>query len=226
MTKHDTWVKLKPGNPYESVLDLFPENKIPVRDPFPLERVTAPDGKQVPLWIIDIERLSSIQTNAIARLIAQRRGASLIEVQAEAASLGGFGMADGWVEAMKCDAEGFQRSKELADFFETAPQSPSKQAQKAWANFYNSQHERWIEGNEQPPPINSIDDVDPRLRTPELEQAFKMRQIESAMAAGNYSVMDVLTGHAMTDVLNIIDPENSYSLVGYDDEFEDDEVYE
>lgn len=219
MTKHDTWVKLKPGNPYESVLDLFPEGKIPVRDPFPLERVATPDGEQVPLWIIDIERLSPIQINAIARLIAQRRGASLTEVQSEAVSLGGFGMADGWVEAMECDAEGFQRSKELADFFETAPQPPSA---RAWREFYNSQRDRWIEGDEVPPPINSIEDVDPRLRTPELEQALKMRKIEFAIGQGGYSVLDVLMGRAMTDALNIIDPENSYSLVG-DDEFNDDE---
>ena len=223
MTKHDTWVKLSPGNPYESVLDLFPDGKIPVRDPFPLERVTGTDGKQVPLWIIDLERLSVSQINAVSQLIASRRGADLIKVQSEAASLGGFGMADGWVEAMECDAEGFQRSKELADFFETAPQPPSA---RAWREFYNSQHERWIEGDEVPPPVNSIEDVDPRLRTPELERAFKMRQIEFVIGQGGYSVLDVLTGRAFTDALNIIDPENSYSLVGYDDEFEDDEIYE
>ncbi len=224
MTKHDTWVKLKPGNPYESVLDLFPESKIPMRDPFPLERVTTPGRNQVSLWIIDLERLNPTQQAAIAQLIASRHNADLDEVLAEAATVKGFSMADGWVESMECGAEGFERSKELADFFENAPQPPSA---KAWQQFYNSQHERWIQGNEQPPPVNSIDDVDPRLRTPELERAFKMRQIETAIASGGYSVLDVLTGRAFTDALNIIDPENSYSLVGYDDdEFEDDEVYE
>ncbi|MBN3905131.1 MAG: hypothetical protein HWQ35_00635 [Nostoc sp. NMS1] len=222
MTKHDTWVKLKPGNPYESVLDLFPEGKIPVRDPFPLERTTH-DGKQVPLWIIDLDRLSTIQAGALARLIASHRGAEVDEVAQEAESKGGFAMSDGWIESMNCDAEGFQRSKELANFFETAPQPPSA---RAWQEFYNSQHERWIEGDEVPPPINSIEDVDPRLRTPELERAFQMKKIESAIAAGNYSVMDVLTGRAMTDVLNEIDPENSYSLVGDDDDFDEDEIYE
>ncbi|MBW4673449.1 MAG: hypothetical protein KME52_05340 [Desmonostoc geniculatum HA4340-LM1] len=115
------------------------------------------------------------------------------------------------------------RTGELADFFETAPQPPSA---KAYREFYNSQYSRWIEGNEVPPPINSIDDVDPRLRTPELERLFKMKQIQNAMSQGNYSVLDVLTGRAMVDALNVIDPENQYSLVGYDDEFEDDEIYE
>ncbi|MCC5621624.1 hypothetical protein LC574_09980, partial [Nostoc sp. CHAB 5715] len=59
----------------------------------------------------------------------------------------------------------------------------------------------------------------------ELERLIKMHQVESAIAAGNYSVLDVLTGQAMVDALNIIDPENTYSLVGDDDEF-DDEIYE
>ncbi|MHC5720348.1 MAG: hypothetical protein ACYTX0_52055, partial [Nostoc sp.] len=130
-------------------------------------------------------------TRALARLIATHCGAGVDEVAQEAATKGGFSMADGWVESMECDAEGFQRSKELADFFESAPQKASK---KAWAEFYKNQHDRWIEGNEQPPPINSIEDVDPRLRTPELERALKMKKIEFAMAQGNYSVLDVLTG--------------------------------
>ncbi|MCC5665587.1 hypothetical protein LC653_17085 [Nostoc sp. CHAB 5784] len=85
----------------------------------------------------------------------------------------------------------------------------------AFAEFCNSQYERWIDGNQEPPPINSIEDIDPRLRTPELEQTFKMVKIERAIANGGYSVFDVLMGHAMVDALNIVDPENTYSLVGY-----------
>ncbi|MFN6484029.1 MULTISPECIES: hypothetical protein [unclassified Nostoc] len=218
MTKHDTWVKLKPGSPYEPVLGLFRNGMIPMRDPFPLEMVVDRNGTNVPLWVIDLDRLSITQARALAQLIASHRGASVQEVAQEAESKSGFVMSDGWVESMSCDAEGFQRQKELADFFETAPQPPSK---KAWADFYNSQHERWIDGDEVPPPINSIEDIDPRLRTPELKRAFKMRKIETAIAQGNYSVFDVLSGRAFTDVLNIIDPENSYSLVG-----DDDEIYE
>ncbi|WP_375505661.1 hypothetical protein [uncultured Nostoc sp.] len=45
MTKHDTWVKLKPGNPFEPILDLFPDRMIPMRDPFALERVTTSDAR-------------------------------------------------------------------------------------------------------------------------------------------------------------------------------------
>jgi hypothetical protein len=88
---------------------------------------------------------------------------------------------------MECGAEGFQRQKELADFFETAPQPPSK---LAWAEFVTSQVERWIEGNEEPPEINSIDDIDPRLRTPELEERMKMQEIHQFLRDGNYSVFD------------------------------------
>ncbi|MBH8574569.1 hypothetical protein I8752_16365 [Nostocaceae cyanobacterium CENA369] len=114
---------------------------IPMRDPFPLERVTGTDGEEVALWIVDLERLSSIQAQAMAQIIASNR------------------------------------------------------------------------------------DIDPRLRTPGLEQILKMQLAENAIATGGCSVFDVLTGRAMVDALNKIDPNNNYSLVG-DDNFEDDEIYE
>ncbi len=112
-----------------------------MRDPFPLERVTGTDGEEVALWIVDLERLSSIQAQAMAQIIASNR------------------------------------------------------------------------------------DIDPRLRTPGLEQILKMQLAENAIATGGCSVFDVLTGRAMVDALNKIDPNNNYSLVG-DDNFEDDEIYE
>ncbi|MDZ8261716.1 hypothetical protein [Nostoc sp. ChiQUE01b] len=134
-------------------------------------------------------------------------------------------MNEEWVASMMCWFEGFARGKELADFLATAPEVGTPEGAKAFVDFRAQQYERWIEGNQQPPPINSIDDIDPRLRTPELEGIFKMIPIEAAIDQGGYSVMDVLSGRAMIDVLNEIDPENSYSLV-CDDDFENDEIYE
>ncbi|MBW4678111.1 MAG: hypothetical protein KME52_30240 [Desmonostoc geniculatum HA4340-LM1] len=61
MTKHDTWVKLKPGSPIDPILNLFPDGMIPMRDPFPLERVTDSQNNQTALWIVDLERLSSVR---------------------------------------------------------------------------------------------------------------------------------------------------------------------
>ncbi|MBH8576970.1 hypothetical protein I8752_29105 [Nostocaceae cyanobacterium CENA369] len=226
MTKHDTWVELKPGNPYEPILDLFPDGMIPMRDPFPLERVTGTDGKEVALWIVDLERLSSIQAQAIAQIVASNRGADVTEVAAEAAATGGFAMNNEWIESMKCWSEGFHRGAELADFLETAPPIGTPEAARAFREFYNSQYDRWIDGNEQPRPINSIDDIDPRLRTPGLEQILKMQLAENAIATGGYSVFDVLTGRATVDVLNKIDPDNQYSLVGENEDFDDEDVYE
>ncbi|OCQ96066.1 hypothetical protein BCD64_11960 [Nostoc sp. MBR 210] len=225
MTKHDTWVKLKPGNPYEPIMQLFPDGMIPMRDPFPMERPTGPNKEQIALWIVDLERLSSIQVQAIARLIASANNADVAEVAADAEARNGFAMNEVWVESMQCWAEGFARSKELADFLETAPPPGTPEGRKAWADFADDQYERWIYGDEEPPAINSIEDIDPRLRTPELEQAFQHLQFEKQLA--NYSVFDVLTGRAMVDILNKTDPDNTYSLVGFDDEdFEDDEIYE
>jgi len=220
VTKHDTWVKLKPGNPYEPILDLFADGMIPMRDPFPLERAKFEDEA---LWIVDIERLRDTQVFALAELLAQVHGVDPLEVEEEAITKGGFAMSNQWVESMQGGPESFARSKELADWLETAPQPPSAEA---WLQFYDGQHSRWIEGDEIPPAINSLEDVDERLRTPELEQAMKMRQICQVMAQGNYSVLDVLMGRAMVDALNTIDPNNTYSLVGDDDDFEDDDIYE
>lgn len=225
MTKHDTWVKLKPGNLYEPILDLFPDGMIPMRDPFPLERVTTDKGL-ISLWIIDMERLSSFQAQALAQIIAIHHNTDPLEVAQEAVSKGGFAMNSEWVESMKCWAEGFERGRELADFIQTAPPQGTREGAKAFWEFYQSQHKRWIEGNQEPRPINSIEDIHPSLRTPELERLIKMHQVESAISKGNYSVFDVLTGRATVDILNEIDPENEYSLVGYDDDFEDDEIYE
>ncbi|MDZ8227037.1 hypothetical protein [Nostoc sp. ChiVER01] len=224
MTKHDTWVKLKPGNPCEPILDLFPDGMIPMRDPFPLERTNTSEGL-ISLWIVDLERLSSFQAQALAQIIAIHRNTDPLEVAQEAVTKGGFSINNEWVESMKCWREGFERARELADFLETAPPQGTPEATKAFWEFHQSQHDRWIEGNQEPRPINSIVDIHPSLRTPELERLIKMHQVESAMGQGNYSVLDVLTGRAMVDSLNIIDPENEYSLV-IDDDFEDDEIYE
>ncbi|MEH1986636.1 MULTISPECIES: hypothetical protein [unclassified Nostoc] len=194
-----------------------------MRDPFPLERATNPNGEEVALWIIDVERLSSIQFQALVQAIAIVCKADPIAVALEAELKGGLAISYEWVASMQCWVEGFARGKELADFLETAPHLETREAAIAFQEFSNSQYERWIEGDEEPPPINSIEDVDPRLRTPELEQAFKMREFETAIANANYSVLGVLTGRAMVDSLNMIDPENSYSLVGDDDDFDEDE---
>ncbi|OUL28798.1 hypothetical protein [Nostoc sp. 106C] len=218
MTKHDTWVKLKPGNPYEPILDLFPDGMIPMRDPFPLE--LSADAK-VALMIIDLERLSSVQAIALAQIIARHRGATPTEVAAEAASKGGFAMNYHWVESMACGPEGFQRGKEMADFLERRTQPLSTEA---WQEFYDDQHQRWISGNEEPQPINSVEDIDPRLRMDGQEEALEQNRINQMLSG--YSLFDMLTGRAMVDILNATDPDNNYSLVGWDEVDEDDDIYE
>ncbi|MEH1817310.1 MAG: hypothetical protein V7L09_33605 [Nostoc sp.] len=226
MTKHDTWVKLKPSSPYEPILDLFANAMIPMRDPFPMERTVDQNGEEVALWIVDVERLSSIQFQSLAQITAIHCKADAVAVALEAELKGGFSMSHEWVDSMQCWVEGFARSKELADFFETAPQSGTPEGARAYIEFCNTQYERWIDGNQEPPQIHSIEDIDPRLRTPELERIFEMVPIEVAIANGGLSVFDVITGQAFTYALNIIDPENSWSLVEDEfDEYEDDEVY-
>src|SRR5204863_9363308 len=140
----------------EPILDLFPDGMIPMRDPFALERVTTSGGDVVALWIVDMERLSSFQSQALAQIIAIHRNTDPLEVATEAVSKGGFAINAKWIESMKCWAEGFARSKELGDFLETAPNPETPAGAQAFAEFCNSQYERWIVGNQEPPAINSI----------------------------------------------------------------------
>ncbi|MEH2080219.1 MAG: hypothetical protein V7K89_09450 [Nostoc sp.] len=61
-----------------------------MRDPFPLERATAPNGEEIGLWIIDLERLSSLQFNCLAQVIAIESKASPTDVASDARANGGF----------------------------------------------------------------------------------------------------------------------------------------
>jgi hypothetical protein len=172
MSKHDTWVFLKTDSPYKDILDLFPQG-IPMRDPFPLERANgAFEGEA--LWIIDLDRLSSGQALELTKLIAAHCKVLPIAVYEEAIAKGGFAIRAEWVERMMCGPEGMQRTRELADFLESAPQPPSAEA---FMEFYEDQHRRWISGSEKPEPLpERIEDWDQQLRTPELEAALQWQR--------------------------------------------------
>lgn len=188
-----------------------------MRDPFPM--VSAPGADRLSLWIVDLERLSELQIHALASVIAVRCGVTTIEVVDEAVATGGFGMSSEWVERIDVGPEGLQRTLELKEFFETTPEI----TQEAFTLFLDSQYLRWVDGDEVPPPVpTSIDEVPEELRTPELEQAIRQNRITQVLATGGYSVMDVLSGRAMADVMNALetDPDVSWSLAG-DDEDED-----
>ena len=188
-----------------------------MRDPFGMERVRDRNGEIVSLWIVDMERLNEQQIDALAFAIASGFGVDPEAVRADAIANGGFAINGNWIASMECGAEGMQRTKELADFLETAPQPPSGEALD---EFYASQRRRWIDGDEVPPPLpKRIEEFDSRLVTPELEAALKAQQASEAMSG--YSILDVLTGRAMVDILNELDPDSEYSLDGWDDEEED-----
>lgn len=69
MTKHDSWVYLKEGSPYDAIAELFPSG-YPVRDPFAVATTTDANGQVIPLWIIDLYRLNPMQIQAISEAIA------------------------------------------------------------------------------------------------------------------------------------------------------------
>lgn len=196
-----------------------------MRDPFPMESGTTPGGSRIALWKVDMLRLNPTQTTALAELIADYCNASVGEVIDAARRNGGLSINHEWVERMEVGAEGYARALELKQFLETHPNPSIREAKLAYRDFHADQINRWINGNETPPPLPlGIDEVDPHLRTPELVQAIERNRI-SQMLSG-YSVMDVLSGRAMVDILNAqeTDPDVSWSLVG--DEDEDEEFYE
>jgi hypothetical protein len=91
----------------------------------------------------------------------------------EVAAKGGFAISSEWLEGMSCGPEGMQRTLELADFLDNAPDPPSAEALQ---QFYLDQYTRWVVGEEQPPPMpKRIEDFDERLRSPELEEAQATR---------------------------------------------------
>ena len=153
-----------------------------MRDPFAMQHQRGSTGETIAIWVIDLGRLDRRQLTAVVEAIASQCDADPGEVVAEAARRGGFALNGAWIASMECGAEGMQRTKELVDFLETASQPPSV---KAFNDFVNDQKRRWLDGNEVPPPLpTSIEEVDPRLVTPELEIALFLRKIETMLGGG------------------------------------------
>ncbi len=209
MSKHDTWVGLKSSSPYKDIEHLFPEG-FPMRDPFPMEIAETKRGEIVPLWIVDSDRLNKEQTQVLALVLAEKFSVSAHLVLEEAEKKGGFAMNHAWIDSMWGGAENYRRTVEFLD--SEAERENGRNAQ-AWEHFYQQQYEDWINGDREPEPMpESYDDVDPRLKTPELEKVYKQIEIQRFLDNGNYSVFDVLSGTAMVDALNHIDPEGDWEL--------------
>jgi hypothetical protein len=215
MSIHDTWVKLSPASPYDRIMHLFPQG-IPMRDPFSMAVSKAIDpvtGSPATLWIVDMERLTGEQFEALAATIATGCDARTSDVIDEATEQGGFAIRYEWVVDMEGGAECFRRTQELADFLEAAPERGTPAASIAWKEFVNDQRRRWIDGDEIPPPLpERIEDFDPRMRTPELKEALIAQRINKVLAEKGHSVLDVLTGKATADIMRELDPDHEYSV--------------
>lgn len=217
MSKHDTWVFLISPSPYDPIKCYFPKG-FPMRDPFPMSTAAMASGGELAVWIVDIERLTELQFNSFTNLLANSLGASTDEIVDEALRYGGFAMNGRWIERMEVGSEGYQRTKELGTFLESNP-SPTPEA---IGQFYTNQLQRWVEGDETPPPLpQTIDEVPEQLRSPELTEAIQQQRILQILAKGGYSVLDVLMGKATVDILNELDPDHQYELYRDTDDEED-----
>lgn len=203
MTAHDSSVYLIPQSPFAAIEAHFP-NGVPVRDPWPA--VMIGDSS---LWQVDLDRLSTAQVFAFAEIFAINRGLTRAEILDGIQQSNFIGIDDCWVDRLDVGPEGMQRTLELAKFLEVHPKYTSEQ----WQEFMADQHRRWIDGNEQPPPMpQTIEELDPRLRTPEIEEAIKHRQVKQMLHDKGYSVFDVMMGYAREDIESIMGTDSGYEL--------------
>lgn len=218
MSVHDSWVTLNPGSIYDRLIDLFPSG-IPVRDPFPMDSAKTTDGARVLLYTIDLLRLNDSQFDAIADTIADNCDASPEEVKKGAISYQGIGLQRGLIGKLTSGAEGWQRAKELVDFL-TATLQPNAEAMNS---FFDDQRRRWIDGNEQPPPIPDwLAEVDPRFYVFELERAIEFNLNEEPIARRRYSIFEMAMGLPIANQLDKLAPESGIAFCDEED-FDDDE---
>lgn len=210
MSKHDTWVQLRPGHPFEPIMRLFPKG-FPMRDPFPMG---LSKDNSAALWFMDSDRLDSNQIHHIAETIAAKHGVSSDEVLNEALSNEGFAVNNIWIANVTGGVENYRRNIESADFLE----SHLNATKKDFEEFYQQQYRDWIHGDKIPEPLpDNYEDINPRFKSPEMEAAFKQWQINKLLQQGGYSVWDVMNGTAMAEVMNKLDSEAEWSLATGED---------
>jgi hypothetical protein len=150
MTAHDSWVFLKTGTPFDTLKELFPEG-FPVRDPFAAE-IEMCEGLPAPLWVIDRDRLLPEQTVYLVKHIVINFDES--HPILKAAESGRLLLHGFWVEKLVVGREGHQRSLELEEFKWKMCGKPTETRKVAkWEEFVDDQRRRWIDGNEEPPPL-------------------------------------------------------------------------
>jgi hypothetical protein len=209
MSQHDSWGELFDGHPFEQINHLF-SGGYPLRDPFPL--VIIPRHNQnVALFVIDMERLDLEQIDAIAEVLADRYKVTKQAVL-DNAKMHGFCIESKWIKSMWGDAEGYRRNIEFLNYFDGLDGDPTKEQ---FESFVRQQTADWIDGNKIPDPMpENYQEVDPRMKCQELEDAYRQKDITKFLEQSNYSVFDVLTGKPIQDYFDHLDEEGdlNYAL--------------
>lgn len=182
MAKHDTWVELIDGHPFEAIQGLFPEG-FPMRDPFPMG-FSERDKEHFSLWYMDMDRLDDDQIMAIAELMAKKfKVTKGIILDDENFKSNGFLVDHKWIKSMCGEAENYQRTIELADFFEAHPDPSTEDI----ASFICQQDEDWIKGDRVPDPLpERYEDVDERLKHEDLEAVYQTIDFQKFLETKNY----------------------------------------
>lgn len=135
MTMHDTWVGLKDECPLRSIINYFPNNSLPMRDPFPM--LINEDGTTS--WVIDLERMTAMQVGILAQAIAEIKKMSVEQIT-EMQVNHGFAIKSHWIKMIECGDEGYIRINELVDFLSVSPNI----TRESLRTFFNLHQERWI----------------------------------------------------------------------------------
>ncbi len=217
MSKHDSWIRI--NDPvFEQVIHVF-ENRglIPVRDPFPMGIL----NNKPCLWIVDNLRLSDYHYDALVFAISRKGNQTEEETLKAIKKAGYIGIYAESFESISLGPEGFCRVVEFILFDEqNSPNEP--EASQNLAKFFQSQYERWIDGEQQPDVKAAWESLPDEFRSEEVKAFYTNLMLNERLKTGEYSAFDVLRGKAMVDILNEIDPDAEYSLVGDDDDDDDD----
>ncbi|MCG5058432.1 MAG: hypothetical protein KA714_10635 [Limnoraphis sp. WC205] len=217
MSKHDSWIRI--NDPvFQQVIHLF-ENKglVPVRDPFPMGIL----NNKPCLWIVDNNRLNDYHYDALVFAISQKLNQTEEETLKAIKKAGYIGVHMDSFESIFIGPEGFCRIVEFL-LFDDQHTPWLEDASQKLADFFISQHERWIDGNQQPDYQAAWRTLPDELKTQDIKAYYADLIVNQQLITGKYSDFDVLMGKSFVDILNEIDPENQYSLVCDDDNDDDD----
>jgi hypothetical protein len=157
-----------------------------MRDPFPMKFSQNANGEPVALWVVDLHRLNDKQIAAIEGLIADLHAVSIKAILQDSDTNGGFCVSHASVSSISGGAENYRRTLELLDRSVDFEQIDLEELDNELNDFYAQQYRDWIVGDRVPEPMpENYEDIDPRMKNPELEKAYRQIAIQKFLASAS-----------------------------------------